>query len=266
MNKTPRNNQLLIAIITHQRSGSKWVGSLLRDIYRTGTIGEAFSPNNSSIASFRSYISKNNLDSIMNSDINEIFDNYFDELRTYFGLFYSFDLMFNQIDWIDFGWRQNTKPIYDYLKSRGDLVVSLLRDKREIFLSMKTLEITKRPHFTSLDSNRIGSTDLASELLEERKVLLNCDEYRFFSYQIDKDRELLSESFRDYDRFVLLKYEDIVLNINTITNKIDPIIRDFGYSIGYEFGDHLCPFPNLKKYSTDYRKIFENYDEILDLD
>lgn len=202
----------------------------------------------------------------MDSNVQNVLDEYFSDLRTYFGLFYSFDLMFNQVDWIDFSWRKEQKSIYQYLKSRGDVVVSLVRDKRDIFLSMKTLEITNKAHFTLLDRKNVGSVDLAAEILGNRKIALDYDEYKKFCENLERDRNILLESFFDYERLILVDYDEVKSDYKVLTNKMNNIIRDFGCSIGHDFGDNPSPFPNLVKYSADYAKIFENFDEISDMD
>ena len=261
MEKSERASQLLIAIVTQQRSGSKWIGSLIRRRYGAASLGEVFNPDNQTLLSFRSYISKQSVNELIGSVTTLLLDCYFNELRTYLGLFYSFDIMFNQADWVNFSWRLKQTPIYDYLKSRNDVVVLLNRNKADIFLSMKALELTNKAHYTALD-NDAGQFNWKPLFRCQEKIRLDLDEYARFSDRLELDRSLIRRNFDDHERFIELCYEDVLAGQVAVFEKMDNAIRDFGSGIGYDFRDGLSPFPGLVKSTIDYNEIFENANEI----
>lgn len=257
MTRQSRKPQALIAIVTQQRSGSKWVGSLIRERYGAISLGETFSPEVKSVLSFRSYLSCRSIDQIIGSDINQILDDYFDEIRTYAGLFYSFDAMFNQMDWLNFSWRRKNGALYDYLRSRNDIVVSLVRDMREIFISMKALEITGQAHYTQLD-----------KLSDERnfshsKFSVDLSEFIAFRETVLSDRRFLAETFNNYENYIEMRYEDLMEDAAEALRPLDNALLRFGESIGHGFPSGLSPFPKLNKSPLNYSELVVNFDEVM---
>lgn len=257
MNTQSRKPQTLIAIVTQQRSGSKWIGSLIRQRYGTISLGEIFSPEDTSMMSFRSYLSKYSVDDLLGSDIFLILNKYFDDIRTYLGLFYSFDVMFNQLDWLNFSWRDMNKTLYGYFRSQNDIVVSLIRDPRDIFISMKALELTNKAHYTEFDT-----VNFNLEKLSNNNIKLEYDEYIRFRSRLLADRLALSSAFEGYDGYIELNYEDVLQDPSTSLNHLDHALRRFGKSIGHSFSNGVSPFPSLFRTPIDYREIFENIDEV----
>lgn len=253
-----RKPQTLIAVVTQQRSGSKWVGSLIRHRYRTIALGEIFNPDDTSILSFRSFLRDKAMGDLVGCDISHQLSRYFNEIRTYLGMFYTFDAMFNQLDWIDFGWRNSNNSIYNYLLGNDDIVVSLIRDARDIFISMKSLEITKTAHFTSSTAQ-----DFYVDLRADHRIVVKHDEYERFRKQLQDDRDRLSLTFAGRDNFIELQYEDLVLDPEAAFKPLDQALRNFGDSIGHPLVDDISPFSNLIKTPVQYSKLIQNYDEVL---
>lgn len=257
MSISSRKAQALIAIITQQRSGSKWVGSLIRERYGAVSLGEIFNPDDRSILSFRSYVARRSLDDVIGSDISSILDSYFEELRMYLGLFYSFDAMFNQMDWINFGWRPPQNALYSYLMSRGDIIVSLVRNIKDVFISMKALDVTKKAHYTDMESGCNGINQFVNTIYLDYHEYLKFREKAFF------DRYNLRECFKHYPNYIEINYEKVRRDPMILFRSLDSSLRNFGNRIGYDFPAEISPFPALIKSPHDYSKLVANYDEVL---
>lgn len=254
-----RKVQRLIVVVTHQRSGSKWFGSVIRQRYATLALGEVFNPDSTELLSFRSYLSKYAVTDLFGISTVSALDRYFDEMRTYLGLYYTFDVMFNQIDWLNFGWRSQGNIIYDYLRSRGDIVVSLVRDARDIYVSMKALEITHQPHLTQLD--RLATNEPHRS---DARLTLDFDDYQAFRNQLHTDRQALAAAFTGYADYIELHYEDLTANPAAALQPLDQALNRFGESIGQPFAAGFSPFPQLIRSPIDYAQLFANLDEVRD--
>lgn len=258
MSAKPRKPQTLIAIVTHQRSGSKWVGSMIRQLYRTISLGEAFSPDNNTLLSFRNFLSKYSIGDVVGSDIFPKLDEYFDEIRTYLGLYYTFDIMFNQMDWMNFSWRHPNNLIYQYLRNNNDIVISLIRDPKDIFISMKLLDVTKKAHFIDSYVDKYLHNNVF-----EKNIKLRIEEYTIFRDDLLSDRRVLSKAFEGYDNYIELNYADILHDPLEALEPLERVLRESGKNIGHFYPGDISPFPNLVKTPIDYGDLIENMDEVL---
>jgi len=256
MNSRPRSPQALIAVVTQQRSGSKWFGSLVRRRYGTTALGEVFNPDDTSMMSYRSYLSGMTVDSLIGSDFRKSLDRYFDRIRVYCGLFYTFDIMFNQMDWVNFGWSDGGPFMYDYLKSREDIVVSIVRDPREIFVSMKALQLTQKAHFTEMDSGESGPAPTLP------CVSIHFSEYLDFRTKLLADRMRLSKHFEGYEDYIELHYNDLLRDPAEALVPLDCALRRFGKRIGHDFARGITPMPDLIKTPVRYGDLIDNLDEV----
>lgn len=259
MSSDPRQPQALVAVVTQQRSGSKWLGSLIRQRYGAIALGEIFNPDDTAVMSYRSYLSRRPVDKLIGSDAIANLDEYFDSIRMYCGLFYTFDVMFNQIDWINFGWSEPGKTIYRYLHARGDIVVSLIRDPRDIFISMKALDLIHKAHFTARECAGPPAEGFPAGSLTADRA-----EYMAFRERLACDRAQLGQAFAGYDGFIELSYADLERDAAAALQPLDRALRRFGERIGQPFADRISPFPGLVRTPVSYASLFANHDEVRD--
>lgn len=220
-------------------------------------LGEIFSPDETAVMAYRPYLSKMSLGELIAADFMAGLDNYFDRLRLYCGIFYTFDVMFNQMDWLHFGWRGVEKPVYRYLHARGDIVISLVRDPREIFVSMKALDRIGQAHFIGIDCAE------AAQQPSVGSVVLDRDEYLAFRDQLVADRALLARSFDGYDNYIELSYGDLLRDSDAALAPLDRALCRFGERIGRPFMTGISPFPDLVQSPVSYGRLFANLDEAL---
>ncbi|WP_176597186.1 MULTISPECIES: hypothetical protein [Sphingobium] len=253
-------DKVIVATITHQRSGSKWFGSILRSGLSIGSLGEIFNPDDTSLLSFRAYVQNVGFDKVVRKSQYEVLDDYFNSIGVFFGKIFNFDIMFNQMDWITLGWNGNTKFIYEYLRSRNAVVIGLVRDPVDIFCSMKALDISKRPHVSELDSDQRGSIGIACQQLDGQKVSLSVDEFYKFRENLNENWRSVRKYFDGHHGFVEICYEDLVNNVD-LTSVIEKITACGRYLKLFEDGI-INAFPRLLKVSDDYERVFDNIDDL----
>ena len=253
-------DKVIVATITHQRSGSKWFGSMLRSGLSIGSMGEIFNPDDASLLSFRAYVRNIGFDEVVKKSQFEVLDDYFNDIGLFFGRIFNFDIMFNQMDWITLGWNGNAKFIYEYLRSRNAVVIALVRDPLDIFCSMKALGISKHPHVSERDSDQRGSLEIACQHLEGQKVSLSVEEFNRFRADIDRSWREVRNYFDGHHGFVEICYEELINNVDlsTVVEKITACGR---YVRLFEDGI-INAFPRLLKIGDDYERIFDNIGDL----
>jgi len=255
MDKTDQT-PLLIVTITEQRSGSKWFGSLIRDATGASCIGEAFLPSSESIISFERFAAQIGLVELNRMGIAEALDRYFGDLSTYLGRLLHCDLMFNQREWLSFGWTSAGVAIYEYLKSRDAIVISLLRDEKSVFLSQKALPLIGQAHFFDDEEPKIPpSREVAA---------LSAEEYQHFCEVLKRNRTCLTDAMVGYERFIEVRYDDICR-----TGELPPSLIKLVSSAAAERG---LPVDSRGRVTTarsprpsriDYSALFSNADRLM---
>lgn len=246
---------LLVATVTEQRSGSKWVGAMLRDGLGIGCLGEAFAPGNSSLISFERFVAPLGLAELNRMGTAALLDRYFDDISVYSGQVIHFDLMFNQRGWLSFGWSESHEPIYDYLKNRGAVVVSLQRDPRDIFVSQKALPLVGKPHFFDDEHPDLGPSD--------ERTALSVDEFQAFSRRVEWNRDCLRASMGDYQQHFEVDYQ-AVRTMGALPARLMTMIQLAASVRGMtlDAGGRILGKRSPKASGIDYSSIFSNLNEI----
>lgn len=247
-----------IVILTHQRSGSKWLGHLIRDKFSIMHIGEIFSPDGDGLMDYRYYIEKIKFNDYLSSNKYNLLDIYFDKLHKYTGNALCFDLMFNQTDWISSGWNSNNKFIYEYIASRNFIVIDLRRSDIDIFVSMKALELSEHAH-SFLDEQILPSSE--SPLLAKlggAKIRLELSEFQNFRKSLAHSRHVMESHFLENPRFIQINYENLLndKSLNAIEKKLRQEVSFWNDDLSIFFTRKIL------KLNFNYHEIFENIDEI----
>lgn len=244
---------MLIATVTTQRSGSKLLASCFASGTQVRPYGEIFYPDRWLIGSYKAFsiAYASQMESLSGDQI----------LDYYFGAFgreiapkraAHFDLMFNQLEMACTTWNPfESYFIYGYLKSRKAVVISLERDHRDIFASMKYLEQSQRPHVLKGQSRERPAPE---------KMKLDLDEYKRFVRSIDRHRKILCEAMQNYEFFIRLRYEDLAEH-ERIPTSVCGLIVAAGRAHGIEINSAFIQVHELRIQRTgvDYAEVFENF-------
>lgn len=236
----------LVVTISEQRSGTKWLASLIVNQFGGVGLGEAFSPDGHSPTDFATFLQTKGFQTAMRVGHVYLLDEYFSWLGSIYGGRIHLDLMFNQTDWVVFGYSKEEYPIYEYLKSRDAFIILLERDEKDIFVSQKALEFTGKPHFweqdTAIDTSQISPRELCPI------------EFLKFKVRLRSNRGKVKAAFARYANLFECRYEDVRL-ANSLTNQLEKSLGDFYKNIRTA---PLIPVPS----KVDYRNIFSNFDKL----
>jgi hypothetical protein len=137
---------MLIATISHQRSGTKLLASLLSSTGVVEFLGEIFNPEANDPRTFRNYAAQRGLDYLHKRGSFLTMSDYMASFGSLDQILH-FDLMFNQIESACVSWNDMRHPfIYSFMRSTKIFPILLTRDAEEIFVSNKILEKSSLPH------------------------------------------------------------------------------------------------------------------------
>lgn len=253
---------MLIATVTTQRSGSK----LLANCFASGTqvrpYGEVFNPDRWIVGSYKAFLAAYAAE-LQPLSGDQIMDRYFaafgrlagEDREAASSRISHFDVMFNQIEipcptWNPF----DSYFIYGYLRSRRAVVISLDRAPKDIFVSMKYLEISNRPH--------VLKGEAAEEPVAE-DLTLDLDEYRRFAKSIERHRSILARAMASYEYFVRLGYEELAEQ-----SFLPGAVRDVIVRAAREHGIPINPAfiqihdVRVRPTGVDYARVFNNLHEL----
>jgi hypothetical protein len=179
-----------------------------------------------------------------------------------------FDLMFNQLEWPVMGFNPYPQGfLYGYLRSRGAVILSLVRNALDIFLSEKTLQVSSTAHVPDYADSRKSPCDIAAERLEGRRVRLDPAEYASFAEAVSIHRQALRHAFSGYRFFADVNYESLASARAMDATAVD-VIRDAAKHQGIteRHDGGLATFSTPVRVPPAYDRLFENLDELRDMD
>jgi hypothetical protein len=255
---------MLIATITQQRSGSKFLGSVLRKQLGLLSLGELFYPVDwSAPYSFRQFILARGFERAFRDGPEATLNQYFDGFAP-LGRALHFDLMFNQLEWPVVGYNPYPREfLYGYLRARDAVVLSLVRNVFDVFLSEKTLMISRTAHVFDHVQNPKSSCDVATESLSGRRVRLDPAEYVSFAQAVGIRRRALREAFCGYRFFAELNYEALASAASIDPTSVDLIREAARYHGIAELADgNMATIPAPVRVQPEYDRLFENVEEL----
>ena len=249
----------LFCTFAWQRSGTKFLGSCLRNGTDIFPAGEIFNPDSNGLINYYNWAK--NKQEINNVDIvsEEGLDQFFSQVLLDFGISH-FDVMLNQLIGISPKWDVvGVAPfLTEHIKSRGYWVVLLTRSTAATFLSSELLKLSNQPH--QLD---YGNT------WKPEKFYVDLNQYILHHKKVEYFYDLIRTNFADYPRYMELSFNNLVGKRNGLL----PVnLTDF-FSMGikdYYGVDHytniqikasllgMSPF-NPKEYIVNYKEINEMY-------
>jgi hypothetical protein len=250
---------MLVVTVTQQRSGSKWLASILRKQFGLVVLGEVFNPEWRAPYAFRQFRLARGFERAFQDETVSALNEYFEGLR-HLGVVQQLDVMFNQLEWPLMGWNPFAcEFLYGYLKSRDAVILSLVRDSLEVFLSEKTLRICGIPHVFDDNDNPKSACQVAAERLEGRRVHVDPAEYVLFAESLGLRRRRLRETCSGYRFFAEISYESLA-DAMLIDTAIVDLIRNAAehHGIPQRPDGSLVVIPAPVRIRPEYDQLFEN--------
>src|SRR5580658_3854225 len=94
---------MLIVTVTQQRSGSKFLCSVLRRRFGLAVLGEVFNPDSLASYSYRQFLLARGFERAFRDGTESTLNEYFEGFSTLGGVL-QLDVMFNQLEWLSTGW------------------------------------------------------------------------------------------------------------------------------------------------------------------
>lgn len=254
---------MLVVTVTQQRSGSKFLGSILREQLGLVMLGEVFNPDSVVPYSFRQYISATGLERVFRDGTEATLDQYFEGL-SHLGGVQQLDVMFNQLEWPAMGWNPFAYEfLYGYLRTRDAVVLELVRNPLDVFLSEKTLQISGTPHVFHHNGSPKSACDIASERLEGRRMHLDPAEYAAFVEILRIRRQRLRQAFSGYRFFAEIDYESLSRSMAIDTTIVD-LIRGAAehHDIPRRPDGSLVTKAAPMRVPPEYDRLFENVEDL----
>lgn len=254
---------MLVVTVTQQRSGSKFLGSMLREQLGLVMLGEVFNPDSLVPYSFRQFISARGIERVFRDGTEATLDQYFEGL-SHLGGVQQLDVMFNQLEWPTIGWNPFAYEfLYGYLRTHDAVVLELARNPLDVFLSEKTLQISGTPHVFHHDGNPKSACDIASERLEGRRTRLDPAEYAAFTETLSIRRQRLHQAFSGYRFFARIEYESLSSSISIDATIVD-LIRDAAkhHGIPRRPDGSLITKAVPMRVPPEYDRLFENVEDL----
>ena len=191
---------LLIATVSTQRSGTKLLGNCFQNGTVVTPFGEVFNPDVPQLGSFSQFMKAGGwgMTDQGNKTVLDAFFGQFEHICS----FTSIDVMFNQVEIACVSWNDGGSPyaLYSYFRDTGAVVISLVREPLDTFVSAKHLSLAGgRAH-------RFGG-----EPLRQLRNNTRLDESEFCRYRdrLAWHRRTLKEEMRGYDLFFELSYSEL---------------------------------------------------------
>jgi hypothetical protein len=250
---------MLVVTITQQRSGSKFLGSLLRAKFGMLALGEVFNPDSLTPYSYRQFVLANGLERVLKEGAVPTLNRYFQGLSE-LGAIRQLDVMFNQIAWPCLGWNPYAHEfLHGYLMSCDAVVLSLIRNSHDVFLSEKTLQIAGVPHVFERSGTAKSACDLAIESLDGRRVRLDAAEYASFVEMLSIRRDRLRQVFSGYRFFAEIEYESLA-RAGSIDDATEDLIRRAAdlHRIPQLPNGSFATNRNPVRVKPEYERLFDN--------
>jgi hypothetical protein len=258
---------MLIVTVTQQRSGSKFLCSVLRRQFGLIVLGEVFNPDSLASYSYSQFLLARGFERALRDGTESTLDQYFSGFSDLGGV-QQLDVMFNQLEWISMGWNRFAYEfLYGYLRSRNAVVLSLLRNALAVFLSEKTLQISGVPHVFDQNGNPKSACDIAAEKLEGRRVRLDPAEYATFAESLSIRRRRLGQAFSGYRFFSEIDYESLADAASIDAASFD-LIRDAAECHGIPQRSDGSPVTNVAPLllPPEYDRLYENLGDLRQID
>lgn len=222
--------QLLIATIATQRSGTKAFASL----FATGTeitpFGELFNPDVAGPLSFRGFLQSQSLDSVFSQHPDALLDTFFRHLLLHRRKLH-FDVMFNQLEFCCTSWNVHFGPyMYGYLRAKQAVVVLLTRNPRDSFQSMLQLKETGIAHQRAFEQANPKTRKVSETLIVDDAALSAYS--RFIEGEYDRARSF----FSDYENFVEASFEEFSA-AQSLPKRLVEVIRRQCSAVGLPFNE-----------------------------
>lgn len=245
---------MIIAVISTQRSGTK----LLGNCFQMGTVvtpfGEVFNPDVPQIGSFSEFMKARGPRMAARGN-SAVLDDFFSQFAHVCSV-YAVDVMFNQLEIPCVSWNDRQIPfaLYGYLRDVLAIIVSLVRNPFDSFVSMKHL------HFAGGSAHH-GSGDGIVAL----KTVLQLDENEFLAYRdhVSWHREVLGRSMSGYEFFYELSYRDLANG--GVPESLRALIKKGASVRGMNIDPdriQMLP-PTMRPSNVAYESTFENFDALL---
>lgn len=245
---------MLIATVTTQRSGSKLLAACFAAGAQVRPYGEIFNPDAWNVVSYRAFLATFAAETAAATP-DKTLDHYFSAFEHLHGISH-FDLMYNQLEIPCTAWNPyDSYFIYGYLRSRGALVISLERSHKDVFISRKYLEHSKRPHFNS--EELVGAP-------AARGLRLDLDEYRQFKQYVEAHRRELYEAMASYPYFIRVDYAQLAER-GVVPRDLCELIAECAKARKISLNPTLIQLHNarLRRTGVDYGSVFENFSELI---
>lgn len=244
-----------IAIISAQRSGTKFLNTILNSKYNALSLGEVFYPNSPAIHSFTNYISNASYSNSLNLTQDVLLNDYLVKINKLTNRVVIIDIMYNQTDSACLSWRENPGiSLYNYIKDNNIFVINLRRSKLDTYLSLLILNNTSTPHHFKVDSH-YKLTPIEKITIDANDFIKYCDKIRGYEYEVDN-------AFSSYSKFNLLNYDQIYKK--AFPSELHSSILSFIEEFNFAHSETEFDFPIIKK-EINYSEIFENYSSIVDV-
>lgn len=223
---------MLITTISHQRSGTKLLGSLLGSTGAIEGFGEIFNPDHREEISFRRHIASVGMDQAFARGSLMALHDFVVSLGTKTKILHA-DLMFNQIEHVCISWNDYQCPfVYGYMKTTNVFAILLTRKAEDIFISNKMLEKSHVPHqYKGSEAPKIQGT-----------LTLKRSEYETFKSDLEFHYETARRSFRGYPFFYELDYSAI--QHGGLPDDLFAQIEKGAHKIGQHFEWSTFPAPS----------------------
>lgn len=245
---------MLIATITTQRSGSKFLASCFQAGTAVSPFGEVFNPDIYLAGSF--HLFKEADSQIRSGDTGlGYMDRYFGSLEA-LRVIAQFDVMFNQIEIPAITWNPySTFFLYGILRAAGAIVVHLERDAADTYLSMKYLEASGAASAHNYASNNSSIDRVAPAWLDYSDF----ERYRGFHAW---HRDQLREAMKDYPLFYHLSYEALV-DAGGVPNGLRELIVEEAAKRKISISHQSVQYEAARVFrsNVDYRSTFSNYEK-----
>jgi hypothetical protein len=258
---------MLIVTVTQQRSGSKFFCSVLRRQFGLIVLGEVFNPDSLASYSYRQFLLAKGFERALREGTESTLNQYFAGFSDLGGVL-QLDVMFNQLEWLSMGWNPFAyESLYGYLRSRDAVVLSLVRNALDVFLSEKTLQISGIPHLFDQNGNPKSTCDIAAEKLGGRRVHLDPAEYASFAESLSIRRRRLSQAFSGYRFFSEINYESLASAVSIDAATFD-LIRDAAKRHSIPQRSDGSPVTNVAplRVPPEYDRLFENLGDLRQID
>lgn len=248
-----RELPMLIATISTQRSGTKFLGSCFEAGTQIRPLGELFDPLSTYLSSFSTFVARQGYSNLIAESSETVLDRFFclllpDRLH--------FDLMFNQLEaaclsYNDFG----IDFIYEYLKSRQAVVISLERPLAECFVSRKFVELGGAPHYYGGEPFESPVTGIQT---------LSGIEFGAYLVRTREQQTRLLKNMEGYEYFYRLKYE-MLAESQVLPCDLKQLIVRVGTRLGKQVDGKYIQIhqPRTIRTPISYPDIFANYEEIM---